>query len=104
MYCNHCGKQIQDDAVHCAYCGRPVAGAAVKRPLARPRTGRKIAGVCLGFAQHFNCDPTLVRVIWLVAVVLTVPLAIIAYFVAWIVMPEEPYALPSPPPVPGAGR
>lgn len=100
MYCNHCGKQIQDDANLCAYCGQRVAGAPGRRPLVRPRAGRKVAGVCLGFAQHFNRDPTLVRVLWLLAVVFTVPLAIIGYFVAWIVIPEEPYPLPARPAAP----
>jgi phage shock protein PspC (stress-responsive transcriptional regulator) len=92
MYCNHCGKRIQDDANLCAYCGRKVVGAPVRRPLVRPRDGRKIAGVCLAFAGHFDRDPTLVRVLWLLAVALTVPLAIVGYFVAWIVIPEEPSA------------
>ena len=102
MYCNQCGKQSQDDAIHCAYCGRVVIGAPVKRPLERARAGRKVAGVCLGVARHFHWDPTIVRVVWLLAVVLTVPVAIIAYFVAWIVMPEEPHPLPAAVPPPGA--
>ena len=46
MYCNYCGKVIQDDANVCAYCGKRVASVASRRKLMRSRTNRKIAGVC----------------------------------------------------------
>ena len=49
MYCNFCGKVIQDDANHCAYCGKRVGLVMARKRLMRPRQGRKIAGVCLGF-------------------------------------------------------
>ena len=45
MYCNYCGKVIQDDANHCAYCGTRVGGVMARKKLIRPRVGRKIAGV-----------------------------------------------------------
>jgi phage shock protein PspC (stress-responsive transcriptional regulator) len=51
--------------------------------------------VCLGFARHLDIDVTLVRVIWLLAVIFTIPFAIIGYIVAWIVIPEEPELLPA---------
>ncbi len=28
MFCNYCGKQIQDDAAVCAYCGRRIGCVA----------------------------------------------------------------------------
>jgi phage shock protein C len=91
MYCNYCGKLIPVDANCCAYCGRRViAGASARRKLVRPRVGRKIAGVCLGFAEYFDVDITLVRLLWLLAGILTFPLGEVAYLIAWIVMPEEP--------------
>ena len=63
MFCNYCGKQIQEDANVCAYCGRLVGVRVVTRPpLVRPRLGRKIGGVCLGLAHHLAMDPTLVRI------------------------------------------
>ena len=95
MYCNYCGKAIQDDANVCAYCGTRVGAVLARKRLIRPRAGRKIAGVCAGFAEYFDLDITLVRVVWLISVFLGVGLSLIAYVVAWIVMPDEPVALPT---------
>ena len=96
MYCCYCGKVIQDDANHCAYCGKQVTpGAIARKRLVRPREGRKIAGVCLGFAQYFDLDVNLVRLVWLLASVMTV-IGVLSYPIAWIVIPEEPRMLPAP--------
>ena len=96
MYCNYCGKVIQDDANVCAYCGTRVGSVLARKRLIRPREGRKIAGVCAGFAEYFDVDVTMVRVIWLISAFLGAGLSVIAYFVAWIVMPEQPLLLPAP--------
>src|SRR5246127_5907618 len=95
MYCNHCGKVIQDDAAVCAYCGIRVGTSMARKKLMRPRVGRKIAGVCLGFSEYFDLDVTLVRVVWLIASFVTV-IGFVSYPIAWIIMPEEPLALPAP--------
>ena len=94
MYCNYCGKSIQDDANVCAYCGTRVGAVIGRQRLVRPREGRKIAGVCLGIAEYFDLDPTLIRLIWLV-LIFGAGTGVIAYIIGWIVMPEEPYLLPA---------
>jgi len=89
MYCNYCGKVIQDDANVCAYCGIRVGGVIARKRLVRPRTARKIGGVCAGMAEYFDLDVVLVRLLWLIVAIMT-GVGFLAYIIAWIVMPEEP--------------
>lgn len=48
-----------------------------------------LAGVCGGFAEYFNIDPTLIRVIWAV-LSLTGGAGLIAYIICVVLMPEDP--------------
>ena len=71
----------------------PAAGATVER-LYRSESNRKLAGVCGGLAAYFKVDATLIR---LAAVVLAIyPGAVIggviAYVIAWMVIPLAPPA------------
>lgn len=91
MYCNFCGKSMADDAVNCSFCGRRIGVVFAQRKLQRPREDRKIAGVCAGFAQYLDLDVTLVRLIWLIGTLFSGGLGLIAYFIAWIVVPEPPF-------------
>lgn len=96
MYCNYCGKALPDDALLCAYCGKRVSGTSGRQRLLRPRSGRKIAGVCLGFAEYFDLDVTLVRIVWVLCSVFGLA-GVVAYVAAWIIVPEEPLLLaPAP--------
>ena len=57
-------------------------------PFVRPRNGRVIAGVCAAVANRFGWDPTLVRVLTVVAAFFA-GAAILIYVVLWIVVPEQ---------------
>lgn len=59
------------------------------KKLYRSKKSRKIAGVCGGIAEYFDIDPTIVRLITLI-LVLSAGGGLIAYIIAWIVIPEEP--------------
>src|SRR5438309_11329751 len=95
MYCNYCGKVIQDDANVCAYCGTRVGCVAARKRLMRLRTGRKVVGACAGFAEYFDIDVTLVRIVWLIVAIMT-GIGFLAYPIGWIVMPEDALAPPVP--------
>ena len=69
-----------------------VATDATARRLHRSISDRKIAGVCGGLAEYFGVDPTLVRLLWAIATIVpgAVVFGILAYLVAWFIMPEKP--------------
>jgi phage shock protein PspC (stress-responsive transcriptional regulator) len=48
----------------------------------------------MGFARHLDIDVTLVRLIWLVLGIASGGLGLIAYVIAWIIIPEEPLLMP----------
>jgi phage shock protein C len=59
------------------------------RKLYRSKTNRQVAGVCGGLAQHFNVDPTLIRVLFVVLAVLGGS-GILLDLALWIIVPGEP--------------
>jgi phage shock protein C len=58
--------------------------------LFRSHKERMLAGVCGGIAEHFDMDPTVIRVLWVLVTVFTgfVP-GIIAYIACWVIIPEH---------------
>ncbi|HET9422409.1 MAG TPA: PspC domain-containing protein [Nocardioides sp.] len=55
--------------------------------LTRRTHDKMIGGVCGGVADYFGLDPTLVRVLTVVGAVLGLGSVVVAYVVAWAVMP-----------------
>jgi len=101
MYCPHCGKPLDETARFCSTCGAAAQqlpyqappASATRGQLTRSRHNRLIAGICAGLALHYGWDLSLVRVLCALLIVFT-GVGLIAYLVAWIVVPEEPYLLP----------
>lgn len=55
--------------------------------LMRDLDNRMIAGVCAGVARRYEWDPTVVRVAFILAGVLSAGTAIVLYLAAWLIMP-----------------
>lgn len=94
MYCPNCSKEIADGSKFCYNCGAKLAADAPPAPsssrrLTRSSTDKKIGGVCAGLADYFDLDPTIVRVVWLLAV-LFAGTGLLVYLILWIVLPMAP--------------
>ena len=68
----------------------------MERKLYRSRTDKKLLGVCGGLAKYFNVDSTIMRLIY-VCLVLFAGVGILVYFIAALIMPEEPIEYNEPP-------
>lgn len=98
MFCPRCGKEYPGQVNFCSQCGQaiPPSGTPprVEKKLMRSRTDHKIAGVCGGLGNYMDVDPTLIRLVW-VLLIFFGGTGVLAYIIAWIVMPEEPLAKPA---------
>jgi phage shock protein C len=53
---------------------------------------RMIAGVLAGFAEYINADKSLIRLVYVLISVFSAGFpGLLAYIIAWIVIPEKPY-------------
>jgi phage shock protein C len=96
MFCTQCGKQLEETDRFCPQCGKPTGEPPCAPPSAPPRRAlrrilsrKKIAGVCAGFAEYFEMDVTLMRVIFVAMAILPPSIGAIAYVIAWIAMPAD---------------
>jgi phage shock protein C len=96
MYCNACGKVIAEDGRFCSYCGNVVGVPPTPKKLMRSRSDRKIGGVCAGLAHYLELDTSLVRILWFfITLACGIFPGLVAYVLAWIIIPEEPFMLPA---------
>ncbi len=58
------------------------------RRLVRSTDDRMIGGVCAGVADYLGLDVTLVRVLVVVGAIFGLGSLVVAYGVAWLLMPE----------------
>jgi phage shock protein PspC (stress-responsive transcriptional regulator) len=68
--------------------GAPSRPPVSDRPLTRSRSDRMIAGVAGGIARKYRFDPAYVRLAFVGVTILSFGAAIVAYVVAWLVVPE----------------
>lgn len=98
MQCQSCHKELAEGTKFCSSCGAQQVGVAgtqgigsippVKR-LMRSSRDKKIGGVCAGLAEYFDLDPTIVRVVWLLAILFG-GTGLLVYLILWIVLPQAP--------------
>jgi len=114
MICPNCQREITEHSNFCYYCGArqvvtPAGAHTAHKRLMRSVKDSKIAGVCGGIAEYLEIDSTIVRLLWVIAVFVPVPIfpAIVGYIVGWIIMPLAPVPAAAPaaaaPPVQSSG-
>lgn len=59
-----------------------------KKRLTKSKTEKKIFGVCGGFAEYLDVDPTVVRLIWAGSVIVF-GVGVIGYLAAALILPED---------------
>lgn len=102
VYCPKCGAANEDFAEFCASCGEQIIieekaetstdETEEKKPskLYRSRTDKMISGLSAGLAKEFNMDVDLVRILWIIAFIVTGGTAFLVYLIMMIVIPLEP--------------
>jgi phage shock protein C len=95
MFCTHCGLKLTESSRFCSSCGQSVdpgePGIGANRPrriLSRPMNEKRIGGVCAAFARYLDLDLTLVRILWVFAILFG-GTGFLAYVICWIVLPKD---------------
>jgi phage shock protein C len=73
--------------VSCVYEGEGVVEMENRR-LTRCESDRMVAGVCSGLGHYLNIDPTIVRLIFVLMLLLGGH-GLLVYIILWIVMPSD---------------
>ena len=63
--------------------------SAPVRRFFRSRDDRMIAGVCGGAAKYFGIDPTLLRLLLVIAAILGFGTGVLVYLACWLLVPEQ---------------
>ncbi len=61
----------------------------MEKKLYRVEQGKMLCGVCAGLAEYLNVDPTVVRLVTVLACLFT-GIGVIAYVAAALIMPVKP--------------
>jgi phage shock protein C len=60
-----------------------------EKKLYRSKKERMIGGVCGGIAEYVETDPTLIRLLWVFIALFSMGAGLLAYLIAWIIIPEK---------------
>ncbi len=64
----------------------------MQKRLYKSRTDKKLDGVCAGIAEYVDIDPTVIRLLWVIATAFA-GAGLLAYIIAAIIMPRKPEML-----------
>ena len=60
-----------------------------KKRLTRDRQHAMLGGVCAGLANYLDADRSVIRLLWVLITIFSVGAGILAYIIAWIIIPEK---------------
>ncbi len=95
MICPYCRTENAPGATRCAACTSWMVERPPVREWTRAREGRWLGGVARGLSNRFGVSCAALRAAFVVSLLLG-GWGLVLYVVLWIVMPEEPLALPAP--------
>jgi phage shock protein C len=61
----------------------------MEKKLYRSKNDRMVAGVCAGLANYFNTDPTVIRILAIVCLLVFNFMALVAYLILTVIVPVE---------------
>lgn len=94
MICPYCRSENAAGATRCAHCTSWMTQPPPAREWTRARDGAWFGGVARGLANRFALPPAAVRLAFVVAA-LVGGWGLVIYLAMWILMPQEPIALPA---------
>lgn len=109
MNCGNCGNANEQGSEFCSSCGTKLNLAndslpnsqtstspppyASRGKLYRSRDDRWVGGVSGGIGEHYDIDPNMIRINWLI-LIFTRGTGVLAYIIAWFIIPENPIVKP----------
>lgn len=62
-----------------------------EKKLHRSRSVKMLGGICGGLSEYLGVDVTIIRLLWVAAVIFGFGSGIIVYLICWLIIPEQPY-------------
>lgn len=62
----------------------------MKKTFYRSNTNTRICGVCGGIGEGFEIDANIIRLIWVVITILSIPIGLILYLACVFIFPKNP--------------